>query len=157
VDTSYGLGARLQAAGFTVAVAESAAGGLIAAALTSQGGSSTFFRGGIVAYDDATKTQLLGIPSAVFEQHGSVSAEAAEAMAQAARRLFGAEYGVGETSIAGPGGATAAKPVGLSYVAVAGPDGAKTEEHRFDGTRAENRQAVVHAALRLVAEVIPME
>jgi len=140
-----------------VAVAESAAGGLIAAALTARAGSSAYFRGGIVAYDDQSKTGLLGIDRELFERHGSVSREAAEAMAQAARRLFQADYGVGETSIAGPGGGTDAKPVGLSYVALAGASGTRSEEHRFQGTRADIRQAIVQAAARLVAEVIPIE
>jgi nicotinamide mononucleotide (NMN) deamidase PncC len=78
-------------------------------------------------------------------------------MAEAARRLFDADYGIGETSIAGPGGGTATKPVGLSYVAIAGPDGTKSEEHHFHGSREENRRAIVQAALKLVAEVIPMQ
>ncbi|HEX6513371.1 MAG TPA: CinA family protein [Chloroflexota bacterium] len=131
-------------------MAESAAGGLIAAELSRLPGSSDYFRGGIVAYDDASKVQLLGIPEALFLEHGSVSAEAASAMAEAARQLFGATYGVGETGIAGPGGATPEKPVGLSYVAVAGPAGVHVRESRFAGDREANRQAAVREAVELL-------
>ncbi len=149
------LASSLEVSGLTVAVAESAAGGLIAAELTRLPGSSAYFRGGIVAYDDASKTGLLGIPSIVLEEHGSVSAEAARAMAQAARRLFDASFGIGETSIAGPGGATDTKPVGRSYVAVAGPRGTDVRELHLAGDREANRQAIVRSAVELLAELIP--
>lgn len=145
---------RLRSTGMTVAVVESAAGGLIAAELSRLPGSSIYFRGGVVAYDAASKTGLLGIPAGIFEEHGSVSAEAAQAMAEAARRLFNTDLGVGETSIAGPGGATPAKPAGLSYVAVANAISTQVRESTYNGDRDENRQAAVRAALQLLAAAI---
>jgi len=138
----------------TVAVAESAAGGLIAAELSRLPGSSVYFRGGIVAYDDASKTRLLDIPLALFEEHGSVSAEAALAMAEAARRLFEADFGIGETAIAGPGGGTAEKPVGLAYVAVASATDREVRRHTFSGDRQANRRSSADAALSLLAELV---
>lgn len=140
----------LRDARVSVAVAESAAGGLIAARLTGPTGSSAYFRGGVVAYDDASKTGLLGIPTAVFVKHGSVSREACAALAEAARRVFQADYGIGETSIAGPTGATAEKPVGLSFVGVASSGGTEVREHHFAGSREANRQAAVQAAMDLL-------
>jgi nicotinamide-nucleotide amidase len=141
------LAARLTAAGLTVAIAESAAGGLIAAVLTELPGSSAYFRGSIVAYDGASKTSLLGIPVTLFEEHGSVSAEAALAMAQAAQRLFGVDIGIGETSIAGPGGGTPDKPVGLSFVAVSGAHGPFERKSQLGRDRQANRETIVDLAL----------
>lgn len=150
------LATRLRDAGITLAVAESAAGGLIAAELTRPSGSSAWFRGGVVAYDDASKTTLLGIPEQLLVDHGSVSAEAARALAEAARRIFDADFGIGETSIAGPGGATETKPVGLTFVAVASAQETRHHELHLTGTREQNREGAVDAALALLASLIPM-
>jgi nicotinamide-nucleotide amidase len=149
------LADRLTTAGLTVAVAESATGGLIAAELSRLPGSSAYFKGGIVAYDATSKTELLGIPKGLFEDHGSVSAEACKAMAEAARRLFQADFGLSETSIAGPAGATEAKPVGLSYVALASAKGTQLKESRLTGNREENRRSIAETALALLAEGLP--
>jgi len=153
-DPLVELAEQLTAAGLTVAVAESAAGGLISAEMTRLAGSSAYFRGGIVAYDDTSKTNLLGIPGALLDEHGSVSAEACRAMAEAARRLFGADYGIGETSIAGPGGATETKPVGLSYVAVASAETTGLRELRVAGDREQNRRAIAAAAVALLGDAL---
>ena len=146
--------ARLRELGLTVAVAESATGGLISAELSRLPGSSAWFKGGLVAYDADSKTRILGIPKGLFVDHGSVSAEACRALAEAARRLFGADFGLGETSIAGPDGATDSKPLGLSYVAVATTAGTEVREAHLSGDRQANRQAIVDAALDLLAAVI---
>jgi nicotinamide-nucleotide amidase len=146
--------ALLRERGLTVSVAESSAGGLIAAELSRLPGSSAWFRGGVVAYDAASKTGLLGIPEGLLVEHGSVSAAAAGAMADAALRLFGSDFGVGETSILGPGGGTAGKPVGMGYVAVAGAGGTHVRELRLGAARDDNRVAAVLAALGLLAEVV---
>lgn len=142
---------RLRALRLTVAVVEASSGGLIAAELSREPGSSSFFRGGLVAYDHRSKTSLLGIPAALLEREGSVSAAACQAMAQAARDLFQADLGLAETGIAGPGGGTPAKPVGLGYVALATRSGCEVREHRLAGNREGNRQAAAEAALRLLA------
>ncbi len=103
-----------------------------------------------MAYDDRSKTEILNIPKALFEDHGSVSPQGCAALAEAARRLFHSDLALAETSIAGPTGATSEKPVGLAYVAVASQTGTTTEERRFQGTRQENREAAKEAALSLL-------
>ena len=125
-DPLSALVARLQEAclgrNLTVATAESCTGGMIASLITDRLGSSGYFLGGIVAYSDAAKQALLDVPAALLEAHGAVSAQVARAMAVGARGRFGASLAVSVTGIAGPGGGTEAKPVGLTYVAVAGPE-----------------------------------
>ena len=132
-------------------MAEASTGGLIEAELTALAGCSAYFRGGLVVYDDRSKTDILGAPTQVFLDHGSVSAEACLAMAEAVRRLFQADMGLAETAIAGPGGATAAKPVGLSYVALSTAKHRDVRENHWSGDRAANRRASTDAALDLLA------
>lgn len=140
----------LRAARLTIATAEASAGGQLATELTHQPGSSAYFRGGVVPYDDRSKIEVLGASAAIFLQHGSVSAEACLAMAEAVRRLFQADIGLAETSIAGPGGGSPAKPVGLCYVAVESPRGREVRQHGFQGDRAQNRASTATAALSLL-------
>ncbi|MBX6341613.1 MAG: CinA family protein [Thermomicrobiaceae bacterium] len=133
----------------TLATAESCTGGLVAHRVTSVAGSSAYFIGGVVAYSNALKESLLGVPGEVLATHGAVSRECALAMAHGARRL-GADIGVSTTGIAGPSGATPTKPVGLVYVACASPWGETCEEHRFQGDRIGNITAAAEAALSLL-------
>jgi PncC family amidohydrolase len=123
-DPLVELAGQLQATcvgrGLTVATAESCTGGLVAHLLTEVPGSSAYVRGAIVAYADAVKRAELGVPEAVLAAHGAVSAQVAVAMAEGARSRLGSDLAVAVTGIAGPGGGTEAKPVGLVYVAVAG-------------------------------------
>ena len=107
--------------GLTLATAESCTGGLVAARLTSVPGSSDVFLGAVVAYADEVKARELGVPAEVLERHGAVSAEAAAAMAAGARARLGADVAVAVTGVAGPGGGTPEKPVGLVYLHAAGP------------------------------------
>lgn len=150
------LAERLQAIclsrGLTVATAESCTGGLIAAAITDVAGSSGYFLGSVVSYADAVKTALLGVPSEVLSAHGAISAQVARAMAAGVRLRFGATLAVSVTGIAGPGGGTDAKPVGLTYVGLADERG--TEVRRFSWTedRAGNRRASAEAALAWLIE-----
>src|SRR5438132_13226462 len=109
------LGARK----LTLAVAEGDTGGLLLQALTAVPGSSGVVRGGVVAYHDDLKRQALGVPADVLQRRGAVSAEVVEAMASGVRAFAGADIGLATTGIAGPGGATPTKPVGLAFVAVA--------------------------------------
>jgi nicotinamide-nucleotide amidase len=150
---------RLQAAcleaGLTVATAESCTGGLVADAITDVGGSSGYFLGGVVAYSDAAKESALGVAAAVLAEHGAVSAEVAMAMAEGARARFGADLAVGITGIAGPGGGTAAKPVGIVYVATADPGGTEVERLAWSGARLANKAASAAVALdRLLAAAV---
>jgi len=138
----------------TVATAESLTGGGVAARLTSVAGSSAYVLGGIVAYANTAKTSLLDVPQEILATRGAVSAECARAMAAGARRAFGSDWAVATTGIAGPGGATARKPVGLVYVAAVGPGFDEVEEHRFAGERVAVTTASVEAALRLLLAAV---
>jgi len=138
----------------TVAVAEGDTGGVLLEWLTSVPGSSSVVRGGVVAYHDDLKRDVLGVSPQLIEQHGAVSAEVAEAMAHGARRVAGADVGLATTGIAGPGGATAAKPVGLAYVSAVNAARAMSREHRWQGDRAANRQSSAEAALRLALDLL---
>ena len=138
--------------GLTVAVAESCTGGLVAAAITEVPGSSGYFLGGIVSYADNAKAALLGVPKAMLAAHGAVSAQVAVAMASEVRARFDASLAIAVTGVAGPGGGSAAKPVGLTYVALAGTQAADVRRFAFTGDRAANRQAAAEAALAWLVE-----
>jgi nicotinamide-nucleotide amidase len=141
----------LVAAGQTVAVAESCTGGLLGARLTERPGSSAYVLGGLITYSNAAKESLLGVPAELLRTHGAVSAECAEAMAAGARRALGSDWALSVTGVAGPGGGTEAKPVGLVYIGIAGPDGAVSHvEHRRGGDRAGIRERSVAGALHLL-------
>jgi len=140
--------------GWTLATAESCTGGLVAVRLTSVPGSSEVFLGGIVAYDDGVKVRELDVPAALLAEHGAVSAEVAEAMAKGARTRLGADVAVSVTGIAGPGGGTAEKPVGLVYLHVEGPDGGIGREFSFPGDRASIRARSAVGALHLVRALL---
>jgi PncC family amidohydrolase len=151
-----GLAGRLQATclarGVTVSVAESCTGGLVADAITDIPGSSGYFLGGIVSYSDAAKLALLDVPAEVLASHGAVSAQVGRAMAEGARQRFSADVGAAVTGIAGPDGGSEAKPVGLTYVAVADAVGADVRRFVWSGDRAANKEASAAAVLELLIE-----
>ena len=136
--------------GLTVATAESCTGGLLAARLTERPGSSAWVLGGVTAYANSAKEQLLGVPSAVLAEHGAVSPEVAVALADGARRRFGADIGVGITGVAGPAGGTPDKPVGTVHLCVAGPDGRELRALRLPGSRRVVRERSVTMAMHLL-------
>jgi PncC family amidohydrolase len=144
--------AAAAAAGRTVATAESCSGGLVADVLTEIPGSSASFRGGVVAYANEAKVELLGVDPALIERHGAVSAEVAVAMAEGARRRLATDVAVAVTGVAGPDGGTAAKPVGLVYICVAGPDGSRVRRCIWPYDRAGNKRASAAVALRMLRE-----
>ncbi len=144
------LVAELIRRGETVATAESCTGGLVAAALTDVPGVSECYPGGIVSYANVVKNRDLGVPAEILATKGAVSAECAEAMALGVRRRFGTGWSVVTTGIAGPGGGTPEKPVGLVFIGVAGPDGVTVERDVFSGDRAAVRAATVRRALELL-------
>jgi PncC family amidohydrolase len=131
-----------------VAAAESCSGGEVAHRITSVAGSSNYFLGSIVSYSNEAKMDLLGVPREILDTRGAASEECARAMAEGARRVFGADVAVSTTGIAGPGGATTRKPVGLVYVAVADGVGVGCQEHHFAGDRKEVVDAAALAALQ---------
>ena len=119
----------------TLAVAESCTGGGLGAALAAVPGASDVFVGGVIAYANAVKQGLLAVPAALLAAHGAVSDPVAQAMAEGARRATGADWAIAVTGIAGPGGGSVEKPVGLVHIAVAGPDGCSSEGVRFGSSR----------------------
>jgi nicotinamide-nucleotide amidase len=143
-----------RAQGLTLGVAESASGGLVAAALTSVPGASDVFRGGIVAYDNDVKLAQLGVPEEILAAYGAVSAETAAAMAAGARAALGADVAVSDTGIAGPGGGTPEKPVGLVYLHAEGPGGSDAVELRLHGDREQIRRRATTAALHLLRRLL---
>ena len=144
----HSIAAALLAQKRTVATAESCTGGLVGGALTAPPGSSAWYLGGVVAYSNSLKIRLLGVPPELLASRGAVSPETARAMAEGVRIATGADYAIALTGIAGPGGGSPAKPVGLVYIAVASPDGGTVHEHHFPGSRADIRTAATEAALR---------
>lgn len=134
-----------------LAVAESLTGGLLCAALVSVPGASVVVRGGVVAYSASAKVDVLGVPADVVEQHGTVAAETALAMAAAARARFATSWGVATTGVAGPD-PVEGQPVGLAHVAASGPAGSQARVVRTPGDRAAVRAGTVEAALRLLLE-----
>ena len=138
-------------AGLRLATAESCTGGLVAACLTEVAGASHVVERGFVTYSNDSKTELLAVPADMLRRHGAVSPEAAGAMAEGALARSRADIAVAVTGIAGPGGATPGKPVGLVFLAAARRGGATTvERHVFAGDRRAVRLAAVAAALALL-------
>lgn len=131
----------------TVALAESCTGGLITSRLTDIPGSSRYILGSLVSYSNEVKESNLGVPQQTLIAFGAVSEETAVAMAKQIRKQIGSDIGVGVTGIAGPGGATETKPVGLVYLAIDGPNGTKCYCYHFSGQRTAIKQRAAHAAL----------
>ena len=144
----------LRACGLTLGAAESCTGGLVGARLTSVPGSSDVFLGSVVAYANEAKTALLDVPAGLIEQHGSVSSEVAAAMADGARSRLGADVAVAVTGVAGPGGGTAEKPVGLVYLHATGPSGSVAAHFDLPGDRETIRGRAAAAALHLVRRIV---
>ncbi len=139
-----------RAHGISVVTAESCTGGMLAARITDIPGASEVFPGGVVVYANNMKRELLRVPQELLERSGAVSGECAAAMAQGARELLGGTLAVAITGIAGPGGGSIEKPVGLVWFGLAAMDGVLTEECRFQGARAAIRAQAVEHALKLL-------
>ena len=134
----------------TVALAESCTGGLVAERLTRVPGSSGYFLGGVVCYSNDLKTRLAGVPASLIAEHGAVSKIVAQALAEGIRHRSGASLGLGITGIAGPGGGTAEKPVGLVFIALADERSTEVREFRFPGDRERVRTWASVAALEII-------
>ena len=135
VTMEQAVGALLQQKGLTIATAESCTGGLVAHRLTNISGSSSYYRGGVVAYANEVKMRLLGVDAGTLAQHGAVSEPVAREMADGVRRVMRSDIAIATTGIAGPTGGTAQKPVGLVYIAVADAAGVAVRELRASGGR----------------------
>ena len=141
--------------GHTVAAAESCTGGLILSALTDVAGSSAYVEGGLVTYSNDAKMQRLGVREATLIEFGAVSEATAREMALGVRGVFQTDYALSVTGIAGPGGGTDEKPVGLTYIGLAGPaDLLSVERHVWDRDRIGNKLASAEAALRQLLRAI---
>jgi len=144
------VGRLLTERGMTISLAESCTGGLVATRVTDVSGSSNYFRLAVVAYSNAAKEMLLGVPHDLIVEHGAVSEPVAKAMAEGVRRIGKTDIGVGITGIAGPTGGTAEKPVGLTYIALSYEGGTKGEKFLFGGDRQMNRWRAATAVLDMV-------
>lgn len=139
---------------FTLSVAESCTGGLVSHKLTNVPGSSAYFNRCVVAYSNEAKMEILGVPEETIRIHGAVSSETAVAMAEGVRRISRTEIGISTTGIAGPGGGTETKPVGLVYIGYADEERSFTEKHCFTRDRGWNKERSAVAALDLVRRVL---
>lgn len=158
-DENLGLviGRILVQAGKTLALAESCTGGSIAQFITSNTGSSAYFKGGVVAYSNEIKNKLLDVPMNLIAEHGAVSQQVAEAMAAGAQNSLGADYAVATTGIAGPDGGSDEKPVGTVWIAVAGPAGIRSKMFIFRHNRERNIIRTTHTALNMLRTFIITE
>ena len=148
---SQRVGAALIERNLSLCAAESCTGGLILSTLTDCAGSSAYVEGGVVSYSNEAKMRILGVREETLIAHGAVSEAVAAEMARGALALYGADYALSVTGIAGPGGGSAEKPVGLTYIGLAGPDGLLRIERRIWGEdRIGNKMASVEAALEML-------
>ena len=149
------VAARLSGGGHAIATAESCTGGLLAARLTDRAGSSAYVRGGLVVYGNEAKTELAGVKPELIERHGAVSQEVAEALAAGARERLRADVGVGITGIAGPGGGSEEKPVGLVWLSIAGPgEASMTRSVNLPGGRADVRERASTVAMHMLLRTL---
>jgi nicotinamide-nucleotide amidase len=146
---------KLRKGGLTIAVAESCTGGRICDMLTNVPGSSDVFRGGVVVYNNESKMNLLGVSHISIREHGAVSPECAIEMVSGVVRLFNADVGLAVTGIAGPGGATETKPVGLVYIALSNKDERVFFKMELEGDRERIKTDAANEALQLVFDFIP--
>lgn len=153
-EIEYTLGEILAKRRKILAVAESCTGGLISNLLTNVPGSSIYFAGGIIAYSNRIKIDLLKVPERIIQEDGAVSKSCAVSMAQNIRILMHADYGIGVTGIAGPSGGSAQKPVGSVYVAAADTGKTVCKLFRFEGDRVEVKMKAAAAALKMLKEFV---
>jgi len=138
----------------TLATAESCTGGLIASRITDIPGSSDYFLGGVVAYDNRIKISLLGVPPGLLAQYGAVSRETVLEMAAGARTALGADIAISVSGIAGPGGGTPEKPVGTVWIGLAAPEGAWSHRCQFSGDRVGIKASSADAALQFLLDYL---
>ncbi len=149
------VGTALNAKDWTVSAAESCTGGLVLHRLTNVAGSSAYVLGGVVAYANPVKHALLGVKQGTLIAHGAVSEQTAQEMAVGVRNLLKTDIAVSVTGIAGPGGGTAEKPVGLTYIGIAGPDDLlEVQRHVWEGDREAVKAASATAALQLILDTL---
>ena len=150
----YEIGDLLRQKGLTLGVVESATGGLISHLITNVPGSSDFYKGSVTSYANETKINVVGVKAETLEKYGAVSPQVAEEMAAGGRKLLAADICLADTGIAGPGGATPAKAVGLFYIGMANKDGVFSRKHDFRGNREQNKRSAAVVALGWLREYL---
>jgi PncC family amidohydrolase len=148
------IGELLKRRGWRLATAESCTGGLIGHLVTNVPGSSEYYLGGIIAYANETKAHLLSVHQETLATCGAVSRETVLEMARGARQALGADIGLSVSGIAGPGGGTQEKPVGLTWIGLSGPDGERTWSTVWNGDRLQNKESTAQQALRILVEYL---
>ncbi len=144
----------LRQKGLTLAVVESATGGLISHRITDVAGSSDYYKGSVIAYSNEAKIAIVGVKEETIDKYGAVSHQVAEEMAQCGRKVLDADISLADTGIAGPGGATPEKPVGLVYLGLSHQGGTYSRQHNFRGDREQNKSAAAEAALGWLKEYL---
>ena len=148
------IGDLLREKGLTLGAVESATGGLISHRITNVPGSSDYYKGSVTVYSNETKTRVVGVKEETIKKYGSVSSQVAEEMAAGGRKLLAVDICLADTGIAGPGGATPGKPVGLFYIGLSHQDGTYSQKHNFRGDREQNKQSAAEAALSWLKEYL---
>jgi len=148
------IGAILKQKGLTLGMVESATGGLLSHRITNIAGSSDYYKGSVTAYSNQVKIGVVGVREDTINQYGAVSAEAAEEMALGGRKILGADICLADTGIAGPGGASAGKGVGLFYIGLSHGERTFSRKHNFTGDREQNKQSAAEAALKWLKEYL---
>lgn len=154
MSVSDELGSALRAKGLTIAVAESCTGGKLGDMLTSVPGSSDYFLGGVISYSNSAKVNILRVDTEILRTDGAVSQRTALQMAEGARKCFDSDIGLSTTGVAGPGGGSSQKPVGLVFVAVSAKAGNRCMEFRFSGAREDIKRQSAEAALALARDFL---
>jgi nicotinamide-nucleotide amidase len=148
------IGDLLRQKGLTLGTVESATGGLIAHMVTGVSGSSDYFKGSVVSYSNDIKNRIIGVGAETLQKYGAVSPQVAEEMALGGKKLLDVDVCLADTGIAGPGGATPDKSVGLFYIGMANKGGAFSRKHEFSGNREQNKQDAAKTALDWLKEYL---
>lgn len=148
------IGRLLIQRGLTIGLVESATGGLISHLLTNVPGSSEYFKGSIIAYDNEIKISIVGVRAETIKHYGAVSARVAREMARGGREILAVDICLADTGIAGPGGAVPGKPVGLFYLGLSRRAGTYSRKHNFTGDREHNKRCAAEAGLRWLKEYL---
>jgi len=148
------IGNLLRQKGLTLGVIESATGGLISHLITNVPGSSDYYKGSVTAYSNEIKIKVVGVREATISQYGAVSSQVAEEMAEGGRKALNVDICLADTGIAGPGGATQGKPVGLFYIGLSHQARTSSQKHIFQGDRDQNKKDAVEVALNWLMEYL---
>jgi PncC family amidohydrolase len=148
------IGGLLREKGLTLGMVESATGGLMSHRITNVPGSSDYYKGSVTAYSNETKIKVVGVREETIKKYGSVSSQVAEEMAAGGKRLLVVDICLADTGIAGPGGATPGKPVGLFYLGLSNRGGTYSQKHNFQGDREQNKQSAAETALSWLKEYL---